>query len=408
MTGRQPALVVPRSAPIRLLLVTDTAILGRGGSERFICNLLSGLDPLQYRVDVVQLIEPPSVAERLRECPPGEHIRLEYRPVDAVYGARGRAVFRELRERVLGGSYDLVQSQHEKSDLLCALLPRVGSGPLRISNRRDMGFQKNTLLRLAFRSVNHRFDRVIAPSRAILEQLVQSEGVRPERTQCLPNGVDTDRFAPLPLSLRAPGRQQLGLQADAFVFGCVARMVPIKRHADLLDGFAAATQGRRDAQLLLVGGGPLEPELRAQAARLGIDGRVVFLGERRDIEQLLPLLDCFVLASSTEGMSNAALEAMACGLPVIATAVGGNAEVVEPERTGFLVPPFSPLRIAAAMRELLLRPDRARQMGGQARLRVERQFSIGAMVRAFSRFYQSLQPAPTLALPRTPRAGVAR
>src|SRR5690606_28944831 len=137
-------------------------------------------------------------------------------------------------------------------------------------------------------------------------------------------------------------RSQLGLEPRAFVFGCVARMVPIKRHADLLDGFAAATARHPEAQLLLVGGGPLEAELREHAARLGIAGRVVFLGERRDIERLLPLLDCFVLASSTEGMSNAALEAMACGLPVIATAVGGNAEVVEHERCGLLVPPFSP------------------------------------------------------------------
>jgi glycosyltransferase involved in cell wall biosynthesis len=400
--------VVPRGAPIRLLLVTDTAILGRGGSERFICNLLAGLDPMQFRVDVVQLIEPPRAAERLRECPPGEHIRLEYRPVDAVYGPRGRAVYRELRERVLGGSYDIVQSQHEKSDLLCALLPRTPGGPLRISNRRDMGFQKNALLRTAFRAVNHRFDRVIAPSRAILEQLVRTESVRSERTQCLPNGVDTERFAPLPRALRGPGRGQLGLDPDAFVFGCVARMVPIKRHADLLDGFAAASAGRDDAQLLLVGGGPLEPELRQRAARLGIGARVLFLGERRDIEQLLPLLDCFVLASSTEGMSNAALEAMACGLPVVATAVGGNAEVVEHERTGLLVPPLSPLRLAAAMRELLAHPDRARQMGAQARRRVEAQFSIGAMVRAFARFYQALQPRPALlALARAPRAGAA-
>ena len=90
MTGRQPA-VLRSAAPIRLLLVTDTAILGRGGSERFICNLLGGLDPRLFRVDVLQLIEPPPQADRLREQPPGEHIRLEYRPVDAVYGRRGRA-----------------------------------------------------------------------------------------------------------------------------------------------------------------------------------------------------------------------------------------------------------------------------------------------------------------------------
>jgi len=392
MTGRQPA-VLQRAAPIRLLLVTDTAILGRGGSERFICNLLGGLDHRQFRIDVLQLIEPPSPSERLRDPPPGEHIRLEYRPVDAVYGRRGRAVYRELRERVAGGSYDIVQSQHEKSDILCALLPRIPGGPLRISNRRDMGFQKNRLLHAGFRAINHRFDRVIAPSKAILDALVRNESVRRERTQCLPNGVDAERFAPMPAAQRDAARQRFGLRADAFVFGCVARMAPVKRHEDLIAGFAAAAEQRSDAQLVLVGGGPLEEQLRRQAQLAGVGDRVLFCGERRDIEQVLPLFDCFVLASSTEGMSNAALEAMACALPVIATAVGGNVEVVDSPRTGLLVPAHSPVRIAAAMRELLAHPERARQMGALARQTVEARFSIDAMVRAFAQFYQALQPA---------------
>ena len=395
----------PLCSPIRLLLVTDTAVLGRGGSERFICNLLGGLDPRRFRIDVLQLSEPPSAAERLREQPPGEHIRLEYRPVDAVYGRRGRAVYRELRERLAGGGYDIVQSQHEKSDLLCALLPRTPGGPWRISNRRDMGFQKSRLLATAFRALNHRFDRVIAPSRAILDALVHGERVAADRTQCLPNGVDIDRFRTIDPEARIAGRDALGLRRGGFVFGCVARLVPVKRHEDLIAGFAAATADRPDAQLLLVGGGPLEQALRRQAIALGIGSRVLFCGERRDIERILPLLDCFVLASSSEGMSNAALEAMACGLPVLATAVGGNAEVVDAPRTGMLVPPHSPLRIAAAMRELLAHPERTRQMGLLGRQRVEARFSIQAMVRDFSRFYESLQPAAApLPMALEPRA----
>src|SRR5690606_624336 len=179
---RAPADAVPRAAPIRLLLVTDTAILGRGGSERFISNLLAGLDPHRFRVDVLQLTEPLPPAECLRAPPAGNHVRLEHLPVGAVYGKRGRMAYRALRERVAAGGYDIVQSQHEKSDLLCALLPRRPGGPWRISNRRDMGFQKSRLLRAAFRLLNRRFDRVVAPSRAILDALVASDGVHMERT----------------------------------------------------------------------------------------------------------------------------------------------------------------------------------------------------------------------------------
>jgi glycosyltransferase involved in cell wall biosynthesis len=328
-------------APIRILIVTDTPLHLRGGSERFLCNLLVGLDPTRYAVDVVQMAAAAVGGGDLPASLQRPNIRLEYHPVDAVYGRAGIALYRELRRRVLSGRYQFVQSQHEKSDLICALLPRAAGCRLRVSNRRDSGFQKSGKLRLAFRLLNPRFDRFVAPSRAVLDGLVDSEAVAAERTVCLPNGVDTERFAPVPLSLRAAGRVELGLPPHAFLFGCVARLVEVKRHCDLLDGFAAAARQRPDTALVLVGGGPLQAELRARAERLDIADRVLFLGERNDIERLLPLFDAFALCSRTEGMSNAVLEAMACGLPCVATAVGGNPETLD-RHTGLLVPPFAP------------------------------------------------------------------
>jgi glycosyltransferase involved in cell wall biosynthesis len=155
----------------------------------------------------------------------------------------------------------------------------------------------------------------------------------------------------------------------------------------MLDGFALATADRPDASLVLIGNGELGDTLRAQARLLGIEQRVLFLGDRDDVESLLPLLDAFVLTSSTEGMSNAVLEAMACGLPIIATAVGGNPETVDAPNTGLLVPAYSPQSVARAMRELLADVDRAREMGRRARRRVEDTFSIHAMVAGFCRMY---------------------
>jgi L-malate glycosyltransferase len=370
---------------VRVLVVTDTPILGPGGSERFLCNLLGNLDAPRFKVDVVQLCDPPS--NGFRESPGGDHIVLEYHPIDAVYGRRALGVYRELARRVREGRYDIVQSQHEKSDILCALLPRGPRAPLRISNRRDTGFQKGRLIRAGFRVINHRFDRVIAPSRAILDGLVRDERVRAERTQCLPNGVDTERFSPVDPAERSRLRAALGLPPHAFLFGCVARLRAVKRHCDMLDGFALATADRPDASLVLIGNGELADALHAQARLLGIETRVLFLGDRDDVESLLPLLDAFVLTSSTEGMSNAVLEAMACGLPTIATAVGGNPETVDAPSTGLLVPAYSPQSVAKAMRELLADVDRAREMGRRARLRVERVFSIEAMVAGFCRMY---------------------
>jgi len=376
---------------IRLLLVTDTPVLGPGGSESFIRHLVSGLDAERFEIDIVQLSPPPRIEQPLRKMRGGQHIRLEYRPIGPIYGWRAFAVYRELRRRILCGSYRIVQSQHEKSDILCALLPRGRGGVMKISNRRDMGFQKSTLLRTGFRVINSRFDRVIAPSRAILEGLVHREAVRRERTHCLPNGVDTQRFHPWDERRRLEGRRAMGLDDSHYLFGCAARFVPVKRHEDLLRAFAQATVDCPQARLALVGSGPLEGELHQQAEALDIGARVLFCGDRADVENVLPLLDAFVLSSSTEGMSNAILEAMACGLPIVATAVGGNPEVVQPGRTGLLVPPLAPQELATALRALLDCPERGRWMGRHGRRRVEARFSLSAMINAFSRLY--LEPA---------------
>lgn len=379
-------------APMRLLFVTDTPILGPGGSERFLCNLLERLDPVRFSVDVLQLCAPLPPEACLRTPPPGGHVRLDYRPIGPVYGPRAMAVYRELRGWLRVGGYRVLQSQHEKADVLCALLPRCPDDLVRISNRRDMGFQKSRLLRQGFRALNHRFDHFVAPSQAVLDGLVATEAVPATRTLCLPNGVDCRRFAPCEWIARPALRSAAGLPPHGFLFGCVARLVPVKRHADMLAAFAEATRERPEAHLLLIGDGPLEAALKQQAQALGIAGRVQFLGDRHDVERLLPLLDVFVLASASEGMSNALLEAMACGVPSIATAVGGNPEVVEAGRTGLLVPAQQSARLAAAMRELLEQPARNRDLGRRARQRVLDHFSLEAMAQRFTDLYDSLEP----------------
>jgi L-malate glycosyltransferase len=385
---RMPSTRQGTVTPIRVLIVTDMPILRPGGSERFLCNLLAGLDPEQFRIDVIQLCEAPP--EGFRSAPTGPHIRLEYWPIGAIYGSQSLRIYRRLLQRVRSERYHIVQSQHEKADILCALLPRTPHCRVRISNRRDTGFQKNRALRAGFRFLNHRFDRFVAPSRAILEGLVRDERVVAEHTHCLPNGVDTERFAPVEPARRPALRAALGLPPHALLFGCVARLREVKRHQDMLDGFALASADRPDVQLVLVGDGELEAQLREQAGRLGIAERVQFLGPRGDVEALLPLFDAFVLTSSTEGMSNAVLEAMACGLPVIATAVGGNPETLDAPRTGLLVPPFAPEQLAEAMRALLADPIRMREMGRRARERAVERFSIDAMVAGFDRLYRQV------------------
>lgn len=376
-----------RAGPIRLLLVTDTPIQTHGGSERFIRNLMTGLDPEHFDIDLLQLQEAPEgVTGRLPEA---VNLRCRTRQVDTVRSLAALRAMIDLQLRSRRGRYHIIQSQHEKSDLFCALLPARPGQTVRISNRRDSGFNKSPLLRGVFRRLNPRFEHIVAPSRGLLNLLCETEGIDPARTLCLPNGVDTDRFRPADPQLRPGLRAELGLP-DGFLVACAARLAPIKRHEDLLEAFFGMASERPRARLLLFGDGPLEDRLRQAARASGIGDRVHFFGEVRNMETVLPLMDAFALASSTEGMSNAIIEAMAAGLPVVATAVGGTPESVVHEDTGLLVPPMEPRRMSQALARLHDHPETARDMGRHGRQRAEREFSLRAMLDGYSRLYQDL------------------
>lgn len=373
---------------IRLLLLTDTPVLAPGGSERFLQNLATRLPRDQYRVTLVQLHAdhmplPGQVSTRLAG------VRLQSLPVHAVYDRTGLRAWLALRALLRAEHFDIVQSQHEKADLLNALMPR-NAGTVYISNRRDMGFKKSERLQQVFRHLNVRFNSVVAPARQILSGLAQGERLDSLQMTWIPNGVDTRRFHPATAQARQDARRALGLEQHAVVFGCVARLTAVKRHVDLIDAFAQLHRGNPQARLLLVGDGPLLAPVQERMQALGVADAVVLLSFREDVEAILPAMDALILASSSEGMSNAILEAMACGLPVIATAVGGNLHLVQHETSGLLVPPRDPISLAAAMQALVRSPQLGQRMGMAARSRVEREFSLDAMINSFDQLYRRL------------------
>jgi L-malate glycosyltransferase len=380
---------------IALLMLTDTAVLGPGGSERFLRNLVSRLPERGYRVHLIQLSAEPAPAQRVAEPLQVPGLSLEHWPVGAVYGRAGWAAAWRVAGRVRAGEFHLVQSQHEKSDFINALLPRGPHHTLRVSCRRDMGFQKTARVKSAFRRLNARFDHLLAPTPAILQGLSAHENADAARMRCIPNGVDTLGFQPAPASARAAARQALGYEEGHFVIGCVASLSPIKRHADLVEAFALLHARLPQARLLLVGEGALRAPLQAQVAALGLASEVQFTGARADMPHLLPAMDLFALASSSEGLSNAIIEAQAFALPVVATAVGGNVDLVSPGRTGWTVPAHAPAALAEALFEAATHPAARVEAGRRAREQVLQHHSMDAMVAAYDAFYrQALAAVP--------------
>jgi glycosyltransferase involved in cell wall biosynthesis len=384
-----PATATPAAERLRILLMTDTSILSAGGSERFLRNLMSRLPSDRYDITVLQLAEAPGTAGTNDALFNVDHVRLASLPIDAVYGFRGWRALLALRRMLREQPFDIVQSQHEKSDLLNALLPRM-RGTARISNRRDMGFNKSSRLRLLFRFVNHRYDCVVAPAQPILGGLGREERLDIRQMVWIPNGVDIDLFRPRNDEARRQQRAGLGLGDGDVAIGCVASFTPVKRHVDLVAAFARVVTSQPTARLLLIGDGPLRADITAQIAALGLDDSVRLLGNRPDIENVLPLLDGFVLASSTEGMSNALLEAMSCGLPLVATAVGGNLQLVEDGVNGLLVPANTPQALAVALERIALSAALRADLGAAGRARIEREFSLDGMVRSYDRLYHRL------------------
>lgn len=382
-----------RDGRIRLLVLTDNAILvSGGGSERFLRYLIAHLPAERYAIDVLQLAPPPQAASKVGEF--DSHLgQFAYRPIDAIYGPRGLGALRDVRARVARGEYDIVQSQHEKSDIINALLPRGPAAVRRISNRRDMGFKKNARLRALFRGLDGRFDCIVAPTSAILDTLTRDESVAAERCVTIPNGVDTLRFKPAAAEQRAAQRSELGFAADMLLIGCVASFTPVKRHVDLLAAFARTRREIPRAQLLLIGEGPLRAAVEDQARALSLDGSVHFLGPRNNVEQVLPTLDLFALASQTEGLSNGILEAQACGLAVVATAVGGNPDLVIENETGALAAPLDPIAFGAALIRLGNNPALRTACGAHARRRAETVYSPHAMAQAYDALYRGLLDA---------------
>lgn len=210
--------------------------------------------------------------------------------------------------------------------------------------------------------------------------LCEVAGVKKTVTQIY-NGVDARRYC----SGGRGGaiRTDLGLSEKTFVIGIVGRLDPIKDHPTLFRAFNEVRKLEPDARLLIVGDGPE----RARLEDLAGEG-IIFLGNRLDIPEILQALDVFVLPSLNEGISNTILEAMAVGIPVVASRVGGNPELVEHGETGILVPPGDSETIASALLTYLHNPNIRYAHGQYGRKRVVQLFSIEQMVKSYETVYR--------------------
>jgi sugar transferase (PEP-CTERM/EpsH1 system associated) len=230
----------------------------------------------------------------------------------------------------------------------------------------------------------------IALSRDLAEYLKQAVHVPARRISQLYNGVDTERFRPAPGG-PSPISGCPFDPAQQWLIGTVGRMATVKDQTMLARAFVLALRQAPELQgrlrLVMVGEGPLRAQAQTLLDEAGLAHLAWLPGERHDVADIMRGLHCFALPSLAEGISNTILEAMASGLPVIATAVGGNADLVQQDATGLLLPATDECAMAAAILSLARQPQRAAELGLAGRARVQASFSLAAMVSTYQGIY---------------------
>lgn len=251
-------------------------------------------------------------------------------------------------------------------------------------------------LRRLFKPFVHQY---IALSKDLERYLHEQIDIPSAKVTQLYNGVDTELFHPA-RGAREPMPQPDFAPPDAFVIGTVGRMQAVKDQLTLARAFVLLLQmvppAERPLRLVMVGDGPLREQAAAVLDQAGVSALAWLAGERDDVPRIMRGLDLFVLPSLAEGISNTILEAMASGLPVVATAVGGNPELVRDGRTGTLVPPADPQAMAQAMLDYYADAAECRRQGREARQAAEHDFSMTAMVSGYVAIYdRMLQRQPS-------------
>lgn len=349
---------------VHVLNTTDT-----GGAEMVALHLGRAMRPHGWECEVLALRGEGALSAAFAEA--GMRVTNLGVPPD-----RGVLAIRRAVRSWLARNDVAVVHTHNVSPLVGVAMaaPRVRS--FRFVHTKH-GRARATNLRGAFltRWAAHRADALVAVSRDALELAVQREGYPPRRMHLIYNGITVPG---------APARDT----APGFRVVTAARLEPIKTMHLLLDAVALARQEGLPIELDVVGDGSERASLEAHAHGLGLAGAVHFAGWQRDVGPWLRRADCFALPSRSEGLSMTILEAMGHGLPVVATRVGGNPEVILDGVTGTLVPHGDIPALATALRDTLTVPGRAREWGDNGRRRVQQEYSLEAMAGQYHRLYQ--------------------
>jgi sugar transferase (PEP-CTERM/EpsH1 system associated) len=358
-----------------------------GGLENLMVERINRMPATRYRHAIVCLTDYTAFADKITK--PGVTLHALHKQPGLSLGTHAALwrLLRQLRPTILH-TYNLSAIEYAPIAMLAGVPVRINGAHGRDAADPDGSNRKHNMLR---RLMLPFYDHCYANSADMLAWSRKVIGVPEHKSRLLANGIDADKFQPRAADQADPVTP---FAPSDIVIGSVGRIQDVKDHASLVDAFILLREQmperRSQLRLVIVGDGPLLSAIRAKVDAAGIAGQVWLPGARTDVADILRRIDVFAMSSIAEGTPGSALEAMASGLPVVGTRVGGIPEVIDDGVTGAVVPPSDPAAMAAALAHYVTAPALAAAHGQAGRERVRRLYDMGAMVNAYQSLYDTL------------------
>jgi glycosyltransferase involved in cell wall biosynthesis len=366
---------LPAGGPTPVLLMVRE--LGLGGTERQLAEIARALDRAYFEPHVGCFRPEGLRGDELRAA----RIPVVKFPVQSFYGPSAWTAARRMGRYLRQNRIQLVHAFDVPLNVFGVPAARAFHAPIVMSSQRAYRSLASPLVRPLLRLTDRLADAIVVNCQAIKRHLIEDEHVPEDRIEVCYNGIDTSRFHP------AHTQRVPDLRESSLAIGIVCALRPEKGLFTLLDSFARVRDEQPGLKLAIIGSGPLRAALEARSTELGIREMCVFQPATREVPDWLRSLDIFVLPSFSEALSNALMEAMACGCAPVGSRVGGNTELIDEGRTGLLFEAGNPEQLARCLRLLISNSELRRRMGSAAARSIHQNFSLPAAATRMAEIY---------------------
>lgn len=373
---------------IKIFLLADTldAYCGNaaGGAEKQILSFCQKISKGKFEVIVGCISKPDRLLNAINQF----NIKTVCFGIRRIYSLRGiiegiKFSYFLKKERI-----DIIMTYHFGADIWGGIFASLARVPVIISNRRDAGFWRKTSHIMAYRLTNRFVRKIITVSKAVNEMLIREENVPPQSIELIHNGIDLERFSS-PVD-KTSKKRELGIAQDALVIGCVGNVRPVKGHSYLIDAAHSVVSTFPNAHFLMIGEYQANGWIEDKLNNLQLKDKVQLLGMRNDVSEILSACDICVLPSLSEGLSNALLEYMAAGKPIVATDAGGNAELIQHMVSGLLTKKADSKDLADKIIMLLENANLREKLSRQAKEDAKDKFPIEKMIKKYEKLFEEL------------------